>query len=86
VVNNSTTRSHVFMVWMTVGFFDAIYPEPHNPAIVQVGQELEDQSRRRGFFVIDRSLLEEALVPPSQPGQPPTFDFRKFIQYRRELR
>ena len=86
VVNNSTTRSHVFMVWMTVGFFDAIYPEPHNPAIVQVGQELEDQSRRRGFFVIDRSLLEEALVPPSQPGLPPTFDFRKFIQYRRELR
>jgi len=86
VVNNSTTRSHVFMVWMTVGFFDAIFPEPHNPAIVQIGQELEDQPRRRGFFVVDRSLLEEALVPPAQPGLPPTFDFRKFIQYRRELR
>jgi hypothetical protein len=86
VVNNSTPRSHVFMVWMTVGFFDAIFPEPHNPAIVQVGQELEDQPRRRGFFVVDRSLLEDALVPASQPGQPPLFDFRKFIQYRRELR
>lgn len=86
VVNNSTTRSHVFMVWMTVGFFDAIFPEPHNPAIVQVGQELEDQPRRRGFFVVDRSLLEDAVVPPSQPGLPPTFDYRKFIQYRRELR
>jgi hypothetical protein len=51
-----------------------------------VGQELEDQPRRRGFFVVDRSLLEDALVPASQPGQPPLFDFRKFIQYRRELR
>ena len=86
VVNNSSTRSHVFMVWMTVGFFDAIFPEPHNPAIVQVGQELEDQPRRRGFFVVDRSLLEDAVIPPAQPGQPPLFDFRKFIQYRRELR
>jgi hypothetical protein len=86
VVNNSSTRSHVFMVWMTVGFFDAIFPEPQNPTIVQVGQELEDQPRRRGFFVVDRSLIEDAVVPASQPGQPPLFDFRKFIQYRRELR
>ena len=86
VVNNSTTRSNVFMVWMTVGFFDAIFPVPQNPTIVQVGQELEDQSRRRGFFVLDRSLIEDALIPASQPGMPPTFDYRKFIQYRRELR
>ena len=86
VVNNSTTRSNVFMVWMTVGFFDAIFPVPQNPTIVQVGQELEDQSRRRGFFVLDRSLIEDALVPATQPGMPPTFDYRKFIQYRRELR
>jgi hypothetical protein len=89
VANNSTNRGHVFMVWMTVGFFDAIFPDPQNPALVQVGAELEDQARRRGFFVVDRSLLEEAYIPPQMGsnGQPipGTFDFRKFVQYRRTM-
>ena len=88
VANNSTNRGHVFMVWMTVGFFDAIFPDPQNPALVQVGAELEDQPRRRGFFVVDRSLLEEAYIPPQMVAgqlQPGTFDFRKFVQYRRTM-
>ena len=89
VANNSTNRGHVFLVWMSVGFFDAVFPDPQNPAIVQVGAELEDQPRRRGFFVVDRSLLEEAYIPPGtgSNGQPSpgTFDFRKFVQYRRTM-
>jgi hypothetical protein len=89
VANNSTNRGHVFLVWMSVGFFEAVFPDPQNPAIVQVGAELEDQSRRRGFFVVDRSLLEDAYIPPQQGsnGQviPGTFDFRKFVQYRRTM-
>jgi hypothetical protein len=88
VANNSTSRGHVFMVWMSVGFFDAVFPDPQNPAIVQVGAELEDQARRRGFFVVDRSLLEEAYIPPqivNGQQQPGTFDFRKFVQYRRTM-
>jgi len=89
VANNSTTRGNVFLVWMSVGFFDAVFPDPQNPALVQIGAELEDQSRRRGFFVVDRSLLEDAYVPPTYTNtgtqMPGTFDFRKFVQYRRTL-
>ncbi|MFN8857747.1 MAG: hypothetical protein ACK50P_19415, partial [Planctomycetaceae bacterium] len=89
IANNSTTRGNVFLVWTSVGFFDAVFPDPQNPAIVQIGAELEDQSRRRGFFVVDRSLLEDAYVPPTYTStgtqMPGTFDFRKFVQYRRTL-
>ena len=89
IANNSTTRGNVFLVWTSIGFFDAVFPDPQNPAIVQIGAELEDQSRRRGFFVVDRSLLEDAYVPPTYTStgtqMPGTFDFRKFVQYRRTL-
>lgn len=84
-VNNSTNRGNVFMVWITAGFFQAYQPDPNNPTAVVIGKELEDQNRRRGFFVVDRSLLEEAYVPNPNTNLPGTFDFRKFIQYRRTL-
>ncbi|MFN0051660.1 MAG: hypothetical protein ACKV0T_05685, partial [Planctomycetales bacterium] len=81
VANHTTPRSNVFMVWTTVGFFEAYQPDPVNiPDVVQIGAEMADQvaNRRRGYFIVDRSLLEDAYN--SQTG---TYDFRKFVQYRK---
>ena len=80
VANNSTPRSNVFAVWVTVGFFDTYLPPGAAPGVTQIGAEMTDQDRRRGFFVVDRSLLEDAYN--QQTG---TFDYRKFIQYRKTI-
>ena len=74
---NTTTRSNVFVVWITVGFFQAI---ENTPGQVQIGEEITGSTRYRGFFVIDRSDLEGAYNSASR-----TFDFRKFIKYRQTL-
>lgn len=82
VANNSTNRSNVFVVWMTVAFFDAYQPDAvGQPNVVQIGGEMTDQPRRRGFFVIDRSLLDDAYNPQTK-----SFDYTKFIQYRKTLK
>jgi hypothetical protein len=75
VVNNSTTRSNVFIVWISVGYFEAIQ---HTNGDVQIGGPLSDSATHRGFFVIDRSLPEKAV----QSGQ---FDYQKFLEYRKTL-
>jgi hypothetical protein len=54
--NLVTTRSSVFAIWITVGFFE-VDPVTGNP--IATG-ELEDQEGRRqryrGFFIVDRSI------------------------------
>jgi hypothetical protein len=59
MLNNVTTRSNVFIVYVTVGFFEADQSLPTGE--VRVGGEVAGMARRRGFFVIDRSLAEEAF-------------------------
>ena len=39
-----------------------------------------DQPVRRGFFIVDRTLLEDAWSPTMG-----TYDFRKFVQYRKTI-
>jgi hypothetical protein len=81
IAGNTTNRSNVFAVWMTVGFFEGYRPDPvNNPDAVQIGAEMADQTRRRGFFVVDRSVLEDAWNPTTG-----TYDFHKFIQYRKTI-
>ncbi len=81
IAGNTTNRSNVFAVWMTVGFFEGYQPDPaNNPNVVQIGAEMTDQTRRRGFFVVDRSVLEDAWNPTTG-----TYDFHKFIQYRKTI-
>ena len=69
--NLTTNRSHVFYVWIGVQFHQA---EEDSSGVVRIGQKMTDQPEYRGFFVIDRSRLEEAYDENTQ-----TFDFNSFI-------
>jgi hypothetical protein len=79
VANNSTTRSNVFVLWISVGMFEAIQ-QPNGD--VQIGGPISGDGSPdyRGFFVIDRSLPETALDQTTLK-----FDFRKFVSYRKTL-
>jgi hypothetical protein len=88
VDNLTTNRSHVFGIWMTVGFF-----ESHRLATgggagqVQIGGRAEDLPLRRSFVVADMSRIEEAYEDSNPAdGVQGYFDFRKFIIYRKQLK
>src|SRR5207302_633791 len=57
IAGNTTPRSNVFIVWISVGFFEAFQPNPAGaPNVVRVGAELLDSTgkafpHRRGFFI-----------------------------------
>ncbi|MDB5339897.1 MAG: hypothetical protein JWN70_5516, partial [Planctomycetaceae bacterium] len=80
VSNNSTTRSNVFSVWVSVGLFEAVQLANND---VQIGGPLNGTGvpTFRGFFVVDRSLPEQGL--DKLTGQ---FDFQQFIKYRKTIR
>lgn len=73
VSNLTTTRSHVFACWIHIQFHDAT--EDANGNVV-VGAARPGETKR-GFFLLDRSKLEEAFDP--QTGR---FDFQKFVLSR----
>jgi len=85
--NRTTNRSHVFVVWTTVGFFEAHRLDTTNGAAsgeVQIGAEATDIPRRRAFMACDMSRLEEAYEDPDPTDDlPGYYDFRKFIIYRK---
>ena len=80
IANNSTTRSNVYIVWASVGFFKAYYDT--TAQVYRIGEELDPTEfpRQRAFFVLDRSEYERAY--DARTG---TFNFRKFIKYRKTL-
>jgi hypothetical protein len=81
IANNTTNRSHVFMIWLGYELFEAHQPDPlNNPDDVQIGARITDSSPRREFLVVDMTRLEEAYNPVSN-----RFDFRKFIIYRKRI-
>jgi hypothetical protein len=49
LANVATTRSHVFAVWVTVGFFDPVTDQ-------ELGADTGDVQRHRGFYIFDRSI------------------------------
>jgi hypothetical protein len=62
IAGNTTTRSHVFAAWVTVGFF-RVEPGTENLKVpllgAEVGSENNRAKRHRAFFVIDRSQATE---------------------------
>jgi hypothetical protein len=49
LANVATTRSHVFAVWVTIGFFDPVTDQ-------ELGTDTGNVQRHRGFFIFDRSI------------------------------
>jgi hypothetical protein len=87
--NRTTNRSHVFMVWTTIGFFEAHRLGPASPAPgeIQIGGEAQDIPRRRAFMVCDMTRIEEAYSDANLTDDVPgAFDFRKFIIYRKVIK
>jgi hypothetical protein len=62
ISGNSTTRSHVFAVWVTVGFF-RVEPGTENYKVPLLGSEVNAETgqptRHRAFFIVDRSQATE---------------------------
>jgi hypothetical protein len=71
VFNNFTTRSNVFAVWVTVGFFEVM--DDSDPTRMpklgkEIGRSENRHVRHRMFAVIDRSNLSVSPTNPTQIG------------------
>jgi hypothetical protein len=80
--NRTTNRSNVFFIWATVGYFEA--HQLSTTGEVQIGAQADDLPVRRAFAVADMTRIEEAYTDPNPyDALPGSFDFRKFIIYRK---
>jgi hypothetical protein len=80
--NNVKTRSNVFAVWLTVGFFEVLDDSaPNRPPVLgqEIGRSENRHKRHRMFAIVDRSSASVAFDPqsrqmiPGQAGQRPFF-------------
>ncbi len=78
--NNVTTRSHVFVIFARVDFFQASEIGSVGSGNYQIGAKSAEMEPGRWFFVVDMTRLEEAYDTSTQ-----TFDWRKFVIYRQRL-
>ena len=81
IANSATTRSNCFAIFISVKYFAAAADPAANGAI-RIGGPLNGKSEpeHRGFFIVDRSKLEQG-----QYSGLPNYDFRTFVEYRKTL-
>jgi len=79
--NNTTTRSNTFAIFISVKYFSAAV-DGANGSAVRIGGPYngKQEPEHRGFFVVDRSKLEQG-----QYSGIPNYDFRTFVEYRKTL-
>lgn len=82
IANNSTTRSNSFAIFVSVKYFSAA-ADPANNGAIRIGGPYngKQEPEHRGFFIVDRSKLEQG-----QYSGLPTYDFRTFVEYRKTLK
>jgi hypothetical protein len=76
IYNNLTTRSDVFAVWVTVGFFEVMDDsDPTRPPKLgkEIGRAENRHVRHRMFAILDRSNLSVSPSNPNQIGPRPYF-------------
>jgi len=85
ILQNSTTRSNVFLAWIQVDFFQAKDVNPPN-GVVRIGSKLSTSPAYRGFFVIDRSqamsLMGQQFLPANTAGTPFVFSLNQSFNYQ----
>ncbi|HEV8071933.1 MAG TPA: hypothetical protein VGP76_29735 [Planctomycetaceae bacterium] len=85
ILQNSTTRSNVFLAWIQIDFFQAKDVNPPN-GVVRIGSKLSTSPAYRGFFVIDRSqamsLMGQQFLPANTPGTPFVFSLNQSFNYQ----
>jgi hypothetical protein len=90
IYGNTTTRSHVFYVWVSVDFHEAIevpgVSDPiTNEKAFQIGGKIPGLQGHRMFAVIDRSQAE-LLLNPNNPAQPFNLaNWKKMQLFRRTI-
>jgi hypothetical protein len=95
ILQNTTTRSNVFLIWIQIDFFQAKDVNPPN-GVIRIGQKLPTTAGTpggattpayRGFFVVDRSqamsLMQQQYLPSAPaPGSPFVFSLNPSFNWQ----
>ena len=73
----ATTRSSVFAIWITIGFFEV--DENGSVNDNELGADIGDVTRHRGFFLVDRSI-PVAFEPGNTHNAEKAVLLRRFIE------